>query len=386
MQNLIDADKQADLESLKKQVYVFLAITFGLTYTMNFIGMAVYGPIASGTAGSKWGILLGTQMLLPAVSAIISMFIFKDERLAHANKWFLGYFMLFFLVSLVFLFVDHSITMPSNNPAYGSSVEVGLSQIIPAILGMLGLILLLILNIKKSSREQLKTLSLSWGHHKINYLVFPLLYSLLLIINILLNYLFNLNNPALTSDITTFSTMLLAGIINGISTAWVYFFGEEFGWRIYLQDRLIPLWGIKKGVLLIGVIWGLWHAPVIALGYNYPGHPVTGVITMVLFCVTTGIIFSYAVFKTGSVWIAALLHLITNTVLPAAMFYLCMPNDILLSFGMGIYGIIFMGVFAFIIFKFGKWTQDHTVAFMQNPTKDSIIEKSEEVNQGEEDK
>ncbi len=385
MHNLIDSDRQVELESFKKQVFVFLAITFVLTYTMNFIGMAVYGPIASGTAGSRWGILLGTQMLLPAASAIISMFIFKDERLAHANKWFLGYFMLFFLFSLVFLFIDHSITMPSNNPAYGSSVEVGLSQIIPAILGMLGLILLIILNIKKSPREQLKTLKLSWGHHKINYLIIPLLYSLLLIGNVLLNYLFNLNNPALTADIATFSTMLLAGIINGISTTWVYFFGEEFGWRVYLQDRLIPLWGIKKGVLLIGVIWGLWHAPVIASGYNYPGHPVAGIITMVLFCITTGIIFSYAVFKTGSVWIAALLHLITNTVLPSAMYYLCMPNDILLSFGMGIYGIIFTSIFAFIILWYGKWEQEPADGFMPNPPRE-LIEKAEEVNLGEEDK
>ncbi|MCX5779842.1 MAG: hypothetical protein NTV45_03285 [Firmicutes bacterium] len=62
--------------SLKKQLWVFLLITFGLTYTLNSIGVALYGPIASANLGSKWGMLLGFQMLLPAASAIISMGIY----------------------------------------------------------------------------------------------------------------------------------------------------------------------------------------------------------------------------------------------------------------------------------------------------------------------
>jgi membrane protease YdiL (CAAX protease family) len=49
-------------------------------------------------------------------------------------------------------------------------------------------------------------------------------------------------------------------------------FGEEYGWRGYLQSELIKI-GKRRGVLLLGLIWGAWHYPVIWMGHNYPGQP-----------------------------------------------------------------------------------------------------------------
>lgn len=47
-------------------------------------------------------------------------------------------------------------------------------------------------------------------------------------------------------------------------------FGEEYGWRGFLQDELVKL-GKRHGVLLVGLIWGLWHLPVILSGiHTYP--------------------------------------------------------------------------------------------------------------------
>ena len=73
-----------------------------------------------------------------------------------------------------------------------------------------------------------------------------------------------------------FQAMLIAPLINGLFT-----FGEEFGWRAYLQPKLMPLGG-RRATLLVGVIWGLWHAPIIAMGHNYsfgyPGAPWSGIL------------------------------------------------------------------------------------------------------------
>ncbi|MBN2058374.1 MAG: CPBP family intramembrane metalloprotease [Candidatus Saganbacteria bacterium] len=40
--------------------------------------------------------------------------------------------------------------------------------------------------------------------------------------------------------------------------------GEEYGWRGYLLPRVLPL-GEVKGTILLGIIWALWHLPVLTL-------------------------------------------------------------------------------------------------------------------------
>ncbi|HLH25902.1 MAG TPA: CPBP family intramembrane glutamic endopeptidase [Chloroflexota bacterium] len=83
--------------------------------------------------------------------------------------------------------------------------------------------------------------------------------------------------------------------------------GEELGWRGYLWARLQPL-GPRRAALLIGVIWGVWHAPLIAIGYNYPGSPVLGPLLMVGFTVVYGVALAWLRARSGSVWPAALAH------------------------------------------------------------------------------
>ncbi len=83
--------------------------------------------------------------------------------------------------------------------------------------------------------------------------------------------------------------------------------GEEIGWRGFLLPRLLPL-GTWKALILSGVIWGLWHAPVILQGYNYPNHPYLGVLLMTVFCVLTAIIFGWLYLRTRSPWVAGIAH------------------------------------------------------------------------------
>ncbi len=84
-------------------------------------------------------------------------------------------------------------------------------------------------------------------------------------------------------------------------------FGEEWGWRGYLLPRLLPL-GQWPALLISGAIWGLWHAPIILLGFNYPEHPVLGVFLMTIFCMIFGTILGWTRLATGSVWPAVLGH------------------------------------------------------------------------------
>lgn len=88
--------------------------------------------------------------------------------------------------------------------------------------------------------------------------------------------------------------------------------GEELGWRGWLLPRLMPL-GTIPALLISGVIWGLWHAPLILLGYNYPSTPGwLGMTAMVIMCILVGAVFSWLRLRSGSVWPAALAHAAFN--------------------------------------------------------------------------
>ena len=83
--------------------------------------------------------------------------------------------------------------------------------------------------------------------------------------------------------------------------------GEELGWRGFLLPHLLPL-GQWKAILISGIIWGIWHAPAIVQGLNYPGYPILGIFMMIIFCVLLGTICSWLYLNTKSPWVAALAH------------------------------------------------------------------------------
>lgn len=94
-------------------------------------------------------------------------------------------------------------------------------------------------------------------------------------------------------------------------------FGEEWGWRGYLLPKLLTCFKVVPAVLIDGLIWGLWHAPLVAVaglnyGMGYLGYPVTGILAMCVFCVVIGIILSYVTIKTSSCVPAILGHGMIN--------------------------------------------------------------------------
>ncbi len=105
--------------------------------------------------------------------------------------------------------------------------------------------------------------------------------------------------------------------------------GEELGWRGYLLPKLLPL-GQIPAMLISGVIWGIWHAPAILQGHNYPENPVLGVGMMIVFTVLLGIIFSWLYLKTKSPWAPALAHGTVNAVAGLPLLFL---TDVNLSLG-----------------------------------------------------
>lgn len=91
----------------------------------------------------------------------------------------------------------------------------------------------------------------------------------------------------------------------------IFAFGEEFGWRGYLLWELAP-WGFWKASFAIGSVWGIWHAPIIVAGYNYPSFSIIGVGAMTVACLSFSPLYTYLVIRAESVIAAALLHGVFN--------------------------------------------------------------------------
>ena len=94
-----------------------------------------------------------------------------------------------------------------------------------------------------------------------------------------------------------------------IRSPWIYLIpslGSEFGWRAYLQPKLLPL-GARKALLITGLIWGIWYWPLIAMenpyyGLDYPGAPWFGLLAITWFTVAVGVFLGWATIRGRSIW------------------------------------------------------------------------------------
>jgi len=88
-------------------------------------------------------------------------------------------------------------------------------------------------------------------------------------------------------------------------------FGEEWGWRGFLVQHLLP-YGQRVAVVGTGLVWGIWHWPIIAMGYNYgfdyAGSPWLGMLAMAWIAIFLGAILAWVTLQSGSVWPAAVGH------------------------------------------------------------------------------
>jgi len=349
------------------EVMLFLGTTFVLTYLLD---LAIW--LSAGlNPGPALGILLQLQMLLPAFSAIFfGLFVFKESPLwqliAHRElpRWFYYYFLVY---AAIYALLGGAV-ISSTHPEV-TTMAAGAAQ----LLTVLGLILLLVVRIK-CGKETSARAGLSWGRPRY-WLLFGAGFILFYGLQTALNYLFHLGAPVDVVQLliqiavgqkeqlqatgstnllllTAAQTVLLAPFL-----ALVIAFGEEYGWRGYLQSELLKT-GRIRGVLLLGIIWGLWHGPVILMGYDYPGYPVLGVFLMTGYTVGLSVVLGCAVLKSGSVILASFLHALNNQTQSVLSMTVYRPADSVFSFGIGIYGLICLAIVALLILRDPIWQED----------------------------
>lgn len=106
--------------------------------------------------------------------------------------------------------------------------------------------------------------------------------------------------------------------------------GEEAGWRGFLYPQLKARFGKGKGLVIGGIIWGMWHWPLMWLtgyeyGTDYIGFPIVGMLIFCIFTTAAGILCDWLYEITGCIWIPSMFHGAVNAAgtVPLA---LCIAN------------------------------------------------------------
>ena len=259
--------KETDKKLETKRILIFLGITFFITYAFSF---GVIYPLAS-TQNVREGravlttVLISALMFFPAIGVLLTRLITKE---GFKNAWL--------------------------HPHFKGNIKTYLLAYFgPGILTLLGTALYFLIFPSHFDPEfgfMQTTLEAAGASAE----MYPMPLSTLIIVQ------------ALTA-------FFLGPILNFVTC-----FGEEWGWRGYLLPKMAEKLPAIPMLLVNGIIWGLWHAPITAIGHNYgigyPGFPFTGLAAMCGFCIMMGIFLSYVTLKTKSCIPAVLGHGAINSI------------------------------------------------------------------------
>jgi len=97
-----------------------------------------------------------------------------------------------------------------------------------------------------------------------------------------------------------------------------------------------------------GIIWGVWHYPLILRGYNYPDHPLYGIALFTVVTVLLSYILGWFYRRGGSIWCASLAHAATNTVGSLTLLWFAgMGTPIITSYG-GVLALLPLSIVAIV--------------------------------------
>lgn len=124
---------------------------------------------------------------------------------------------------------------------------------------------------------------------------------------------------------------IIQSLVAGVTINAIAAFGEEYLWRGFLLKEL-KKFGWLKASLIIGFIWGIWHAPLIIQGHNYPTHPLIGVFMMTAWCILLTPSLIYFTVRTRSVVTAAIMHGTLNASAAIPLVWIIGGNDLTVGF------------------------------------------------------
>ncbi len=220
----------------------------------------------------------------------------------------------FLILTLAFSSIFYFLIIKSGHLGSGWGMYVGGLMWSPGLAGMLT---------RKIYGQSLSTLGWKWGEPRLQLMsyVIPLLYATIAYVAVWLLHLGGFYNHAFLERVTksfglgplpAWAAMTMyvvlsgtAGMVSSCSEA----LGEEIGWRGFLVPQLAKTNSYTTTALISGIIWSLWHYPILIFADYNSGTPVWyGLTCFTVMVVSMSFIFAWMRLKSGSLWTGVLLH------------------------------------------------------------------------------
>ena len=284
----------------KKRLWIFIAIAFGIPLLMSI-------PMYIGAKrGADLSVFATTQMFYPACGVILGRLLIRkdDEKLPWA-----GFIAILVTTVLLMALSIWSIFSNYDNTEMISEVIVMICSVIAYIVFW------------ACGREKIINAGIKRKNIRTSILMIVLFILLYVVSTVLSAYLTGIRDGDIASQFAELKDpfkkpmtwVTLITIMINFPFAFSAFFGEEYGWRYYLQPLMQKRLGLIGGTLLLGIVWGIWHFNLELTGvYSKPGMP--SLVTRIIVCVTLAIFFAYAYMKTKNIWVPVIMHFLFNSV------------------------------------------------------------------------
>jgi len=292
----------------KKKLLVFIAVAYGVSAFMSIF------MVIGLQAGKDLTVFVNAQMTYPACGVMLGMLLYegKEKKLPKAGFIvFMATAAIMMVISILSVFLPETQVVVADAPvsnwdAYSQFVLMAGSVVAYILFWACG-------------REKRENAGLNRKNVRLSILLallFVFLYVLRIYVSAFLTQLFVAPGMDLVADL---NGMLLAPpvwigaatLLIAFPLSFIAFLGEEYGWRYYFQPVLQKRFGLRAGVVILGILWGVWHLNIDFMFYTTTTGPQM-FIGQLITCVSLAIFFGFVYMRTQNIWVIALMHFLNN--------------------------------------------------------------------------
>lgn len=297
------------MKAMRKELLSFFSVAFGIPVLLSiFLGIAY----AAGRDTSAFPLL---WMYLPASGVMLAKIVgaknrrkLQPEELSSNTSIPWMYYVFLIVTVMMVVVCIASAFVPNQSPG----LIVNLLAILSCPVCFIGILCM--------GKERRKAAGLAfgsgWKGSIAGILLFLGLYAVMCLLSILLENLVLGQTEEYT--LQPYAWLYLAILPLNFALSFTAFLGEEYGWRYFLQPILQERFGRRQGVILLGLLWGVWHLPLNLFFYS-PDTSLQSILVQLACCVGMGVFMGWVYMHTENIWAVTVIHFINNN-LGASLF------------------------------------------------------------------